>query len=49
MKPPLEWLDAEIKYREVDISTDGRPKIAKIGDYWSEEQVTEVTGLLREF
>ena len=32
-KPPPEWLDAEIKYREVDISTDGRPKIAKIGDY----------------
>ena len=32
-KPPPEWLDAEIKYREVDISTDGRPKIAKIGNY----------------
>jgi len=34
---PPEWLDSEIKYREVDISTDDRPKIAKIGDYWSEE------------
>lgn len=32
-KSPSEWLDAEIKYREVDISTDDRPKIAKIGDY----------------
>jgi len=32
-KSPPEWLDTEIKYREVDISTDDRPKIAKIGDY----------------
>ena len=28
---------------------DDRPKIAKIIDYWSEEQVTEFTGLLKEF
>lgn len=47
-KSPPEWLDIEIKYREVDISADDRPKIAKIGDYWSEEKVTKVTGLLRE-
>ena len=31
-----EWLDAKIKTREVDISNDDRPKIAKIGDYWLE-------------
>lgn len=48
-KPPPECLDAEIKYKEVDISNDDRPKIAKIGDYWSQEQVAEVLGLLREF
>ena len=36
-KSPPEWLDVEIKYREVDISTDDRPKMAKIGDYWLEE------------
>ena len=31
-----EWLDAKVKIKEVDISNDDRPKIAKIGDYWSE-------------
>ena len=39
----------EIKYKEVDISNDDRPKIAKVGDYWLEEQVIEVMGLLKEF
>ena len=28
-----EWLDAKVKTREVDISNDDRPKLAKIGDY----------------
>ena len=27
-----EWLDAKIRTKEVDISNDDRPKIAKIGD-----------------
>ena len=27
-----EWLDTKVKTREVDISNDDRPKIAKIGD-----------------
>ena len=28
-----EWLDAKVKTKEVNISNDDRPKIAKIGDY----------------
>ena len=35
-----EWLDAKVKIREFDISNDDRPKMAKIGDYWSDEQTT---------
>ena len=34
----LEWLDAKVKTREFDISNDDRPKMEKIGDYWSEDQ-----------
>ena len=45
----LEWLEAKIKTREVDISNDDRPKIAKNGDYWYEAQITEITNLLKEF
>ena len=44
-----EWLDAKVKTKEVDISKDDRPKIAKIGDYWNEHQTTEIINLLREF
>ena len=33
-----EWLDAKVKTKEFDISSDDRPKVEKIGDYWSEEQ-----------
>ena len=32
-----EWLDAKVKTREFNISNDDQPKMAKIGDYWSEE------------
>ena len=28
-----EWLDAKVKTKEVDISNDDQPKLAKIGDY----------------
>ena len=43
------WLDAKVKTKEVDISNDDRPKLAKIGDYWNEQQTTEIVNLLREF
>ena len=29
-------MDAKVKTKEVDISNDDRPKIAKIGDYCNE-------------
>ena len=44
-----EWLDAKFKTKEFDISNDDRPKMAKIGDYWREEQTTEIVNLLKEF
>ena len=30
-------MDAKVKTKEIDISNDNRSKMAKIGDYWSEE------------
>ena len=40
-------MDAKVKIKEVDISNDDRHKIAKIGDYWNEEQTTEIFKLLK--
>ena len=42
-------MDAKVKTKEIDISNDNRPKMAKIGEYWSEEQTIEVFELLKEF
>ena len=42
-------MDAKVKTKEVDISNDDRPKMARIGDYWNEEQTTEIVNLLKEF
>ena len=33
-----EWKDAKIKTKEINIAKEGDPKMAKIGDYWSEQQ-----------
>lgn len=43
-----KWMDVEIKYNKVDISNDSQPKTAKVGDYWSEKQTTEIVNLLKE-
>ena len=45
----LEWLDAKIKTKEFDISNDERPKMARIGDYWSEEKMNQIINLLKQF
>ena len=42
-------MDAKVKTKEIDISNDNRPKMENIGDYWSEEQTTEIIDLLNEF
>ena len=42
-------MDAKVKTKEIDISNDNRPKMEKIGDYWSEEQTTKMVDLLKEF
>ena len=44
-----EWQDAKVKTKEFDISNDDRPKMENIGDYWSEEQTTEIVNFLKEF
>ena len=31
-----KWMDAKIKIKEINIAKEGNPKMAKIGDYWSE-------------
>ena len=37
------------KTKEIDISNDNRPKMDRIGDYWSKEQTTDIVDLLKEF
>ena len=44
----LEWMDAKVKTKEFDISNDDRPKMEKIGNYWSEEQTSEIVNLLKQ-
>ena len=42
-------MDTKIKIKEVNIAKDGQPKMARIGDYWSEKQRTEIVDLLKEY
>ena len=35
-----EWMDANIKINEVNIAKEGQPKMARIRDYWLEQQRT---------
>ena len=44
-----EWMDASIKIKEVNIANEGQPKMARIGDYWLEQQMTEIVDLLKEY
>ena len=45
----LEWMDAQIKMKEFDISNYDRPKMAKIGYYWSEQHTIEIVNLLKQY
>ena len=42
-------MDVKVKTKEINISNDNTPKMARIGDYWSEEQTTKIVNLLKEF
>ena len=42
-------MNATTKTKEVDISNENRTKLAKIEDYWSEKQTTEILNLLKEY
>ena len=35
-------MDAKIKIKEIKIDKDDPPKMAKIEDYWSEQQATKI-------
>jgi hypothetical protein len=40
---------AEIKTKEFDISIDDQPKMARVGDYWSDKQTMEIMDLLKQY
>ena len=44
-----EWMDVNIKIKELNIAKEGEPKMARIGDYWSDQQTTEIVDLLKEY
>lgn len=35
-----KWMDVKIKIKEFNTAIEGWPKMARIGDYWSEQQTT---------
>jgi hypothetical protein len=41
--------EREIKTKEFNISKDDRPKMVRVGDYWSEKQTTDIVDLLKEY
>ena len=42
-------MDAKIKIKEVNIADEGEPKMARIGDYWLDQQTIEIVDLLKEY
>ena len=42
-------MDANIKIKEVNIFKEGQQKMARIGDYWSEQQTKKIVDLLKEY
>ena len=42
-------MDANIKIKEVNIANEGQPKMARIGDYWWDQQTTKIVYLLKEY
>ena len=49
--PPLQTVDVTkpLKLREVNIGTTEQPKLAKIGDYWDDDNVSKVVEFLIEY
>jgi hypothetical protein len=45
----LKWMDVEIKTKEVYISIDDHPTLAKIGDYCIEEQTAKILNVSKEY
>ena len=42
-------MDAKIKIKEVNIANEGQLKMARIGDYWLDQQTIEIIDLLKEY
>jgi hypothetical protein len=38
-------MNAKLKTKELTYQKDERPKMARIGDYWTEKQTTEIVDL----
>jgi hypothetical protein len=39
----------KLKTKEFNISNDDRPKMARVGDYWTEKETTDIVDLLKEY
>lgn len=42
-------MDSQIRTKEVDISTNNHPNLAKIGDYQPAEKTTKIVNLLKQY
>lgn len=42
-------MDAKINIKEINIAKEVPPKMARIEDYWSEQQTTKIVNLLKEY
>lgn len=40
---------AKNKIKEFNIATDRQPKMARVGDYWLEQQTTKIISLLKKY
>lgn len=49
--PALEIpeITEKVKTKKVNIGTDTNPKMASIGDYWDDETIGHIAGLLQEY
>lgn len=42
-------MDAKIKIKEINIGTEGQPKMPRIGYYWPDQHTTKIIDLLKEY
>jgi hypothetical protein len=47
-KPP-KWMNVKLKTKDFNILNDDRPKMAQVGDYYTEKETTNIVYLLKEY